>query len=145
MGMTFSTHFSSSSIQFEQQAPINQHVESRRHVHRLLHAIELVAVAVRHAVVKFAVGDERRGLEVLRIEHRIFPLQAVDVIPWLAAHDLGKTLRHVGGIQGVGTVHAGVIDGDLEAVGVGTGRATILDGFRSAEGSNGRLGSFPRS
>jgi hypothetical protein len=54
-------------------------------------------------------------------------------------------LRHVGGIQGVGTVHAGVIDGDLEAVGVGTGRATILDGFRSAEGSNGRLGSFPRS
>ena len=90
-------------------------------------------------------GDERRGLEVLRIEHRIFPLQTIDVIPRLAAHDLGKTVGYVGGRQGVGTVHAGVIDGDLEAVGVGTGRATILDGFRSAEGSNGRLGSFPRS
>ena len=115
MGMTFSTHFSSSSIQFEQQAPINQHVESRR------------------------------GLEVLRIEHRIFPLQTINVIPRLAAHDLGKTVGYVGGRQGVGTVHAGVIDDGLEAVGVGTGWATILDGFRSAEGWNGRLGSFPRS
>jgi hypothetical protein len=28
---------------------------------------------------------------------------------------------YVGGIQGVGTVHAGVIDDGLEAVGVGTG------------------------
>ena len=79
-----------------------------------------------------------KSLRFRRVEDRF-------IRPGLAAHDLGKTVRYVGGIQGVGTVHAGVIDDGLEAVGVGTVRPTILDAFRSAEGSNGRFGSFPRS
>src|SRR6476619_3566717 len=84
--------------------------QARRDIHGLQDAIKFQSVAVRHTIVDRAMRDQRRSLEVLRVEHWILALHALHVVPRRAADDFGKAMRSIARKLAVRIVYAGVID-----------------------------------
>ena len=87
--------------------------------HRLVDSVERGAVDVRHPVVLFAMDDQHRRLEVLRVRRRVVALHAGGVVPGFAAEHLGETEgRHVRAVLRDEVVHASVVDEAGKAIGV---------------------------